>query len=163
MTTTVYVNDVLRGELEPYHLWNPVPTPKVRGSGKENARRTWCLDQHTGRNEKFYVRVPQVDTGLSALQKTVRASLCGKKQPCNLFSTLSLTRAYRAPQKPGLVLVWCWSGVGLVLVWCWLVCDPFVKSSLSPLRSFFCWENIGETRYRRKTHHEARVTHHGAL
>ena len=60
MTTTVYVNDVLRGELEPYHLWNLVPTPKVIGSGKENARRTWWLDQHTGRNQKLYVNIRQV-------------------------------------------------------------------------------------------------------
>jgi len=61
VTTTVYVNDVLKGELEPYDLWNPVPTPKVTGSGKENVRRTWWLDQHTGRNEKLHVNIPQVD------------------------------------------------------------------------------------------------------
>ena len=61
MTTTVYVNDVLKGKLKPYHRWNTVPAPKVIGSGKGNARRTWWLDQHTGRNEKLHVNIPQVD------------------------------------------------------------------------------------------------------
>ena len=38
-----------------------VSTPKVIGSGKKNARRTWWLDQHTGRNEKLHVHIPQAD------------------------------------------------------------------------------------------------------